>query len=460
MGGTLSALQAFRVPRSLLTIAKWALPIFEIVIGLSLLLTGGTTYKAAVLAAVLFLLAVTGLVLITLGRGEHPECHCFGAVNSRPIDGLTVVRNVIILALVSGLLLIPEWAGVVSVLAASDTTALTLLGVAILFVAWLSKLWSRQAKSEAELAELKRAFNAAEMGPAAARPIPAATLVDGSGRQVELVSLVTERAAVVLFVSGGCSGCHQVMPNVPLWRERLQGEVQLITIAIGDADRAREAYPDEAQAMLLDTKKQALNELGVAGTPAMFLLGMDGTVVAGPAHGAQEIKELMVSVLQAVGANLVAGVDHRTAQATRPQATIAVGDVLPAVSVNSSSGTGLLGDHLLDDEEQVLVAWRTGCPHCDAMVGDFAELPADGSVLLLTNDSPEKAVEAGLKVPVLQIKGMAMEHLLGVPGTPSAVTVRGGKVTKAASIGGAGVLSDVKYRGAQHAGADEDQLQR
>ena len=54
-------------------------------------------------------------------------------------------------------------------------------------------------------------------------------------------------------------------------------------------------------------EEQGYGRLGIPGTPTALLLGTNGTVAAGPAAGVPAIQELLATVVQALGVNLMTG---------------------------------------------------------------------------------------------------------------------------------------------------------
>jgi uncharacterized membrane protein YphA (DoxX/SURF4 family) len=78
----------------------WAIPVlpwFEMLLG-AVLVSGLARPVAAALAGVV-LLAFTGLMVLNLARGQRPPCACFGARSRRPIGPVSLVRNLVLLAL-------------------------------------------------------------------------------------------------------------------------------------------------------------------------------------------------------------------------------------------------------------------------------------------------------------------------------------------------------------------------
>lgn len=80
-------------PNVVVPVLPWA----EIVIG-AVLITQVGRVPAAV-AALILLLAFTGLVVFRLMQGRRPPCSCFGTWSAKPIGPWTVARNIVFIAL-------------------------------------------------------------------------------------------------------------------------------------------------------------------------------------------------------------------------------------------------------------------------------------------------------------------------------------------------------------------------
>ena len=87
------AAMRFGAPRLLVPV----LPAAEIVLGALLVAQIGGRWTA--LAALVLLLAFTAAVIGQLARGRTVPCACFGTASTRPVDLLTVARNLALCAL-------------------------------------------------------------------------------------------------------------------------------------------------------------------------------------------------------------------------------------------------------------------------------------------------------------------------------------------------------------------------
>ena len=79
------------------TIAIPTLPWVELAIGAALVLQ--LTRPVAAIAAIVLLVAFTGLIGLRLSQGRRPACACFGAWSAKPIGASHLSRNGVLLAL-------------------------------------------------------------------------------------------------------------------------------------------------------------------------------------------------------------------------------------------------------------------------------------------------------------------------------------------------------------------------
>jgi uncharacterized membrane protein YphA (DoxX/SURF4 family) len=93
-GATLGDL---RVPRAVIPVATYALPLVELAI--AVLLIPAATAPAAALAAAVLLAAFSTAISRVLARGEEVDCNCFGVVSFRQVDRTTVARDLALFAI-------------------------------------------------------------------------------------------------------------------------------------------------------------------------------------------------------------------------------------------------------------------------------------------------------------------------------------------------------------------------
>ena len=73
------------------------LPWVELAVGAVLVLQLGRPFAA--IAAIVLLVAFTGLIALRLSQGRRPACACFGAWSAKPIGASHLLRNAALLVL-------------------------------------------------------------------------------------------------------------------------------------------------------------------------------------------------------------------------------------------------------------------------------------------------------------------------------------------------------------------------
>lgn len=451
------------LPRAAREASKRVLPALEIGLGVLLLVSSGTLLTLVAWTATVLMLAFTLLIASSLARGERPACQCFGAASAEPISGWTLVRNVALLVLFGALAagLAPD-AGLVGALGnATDDTRSGVAVLALGTVAFLV-LWVRQDRLLATVGgtgAVATGLDPMQPPSKAEQPIPPLHLVSPEGTPVQLREMAHDKAQLLVYVSPTCSTCHQLVPLVTEWQEVLGVELDVRLVSIGNREDSAVAYPHQIDQMWIDDE-QGYGKLGIPGTPTALLLGTNGTIAAGPAAGVPAIQELLGTVVQALGVNLMTGAaqqshghdhDHDHGDPTREdqaQWVPEIGKAVPDLTVVLEDGTVAPYAEALEDlsaaagvDTLTVVAWSHDCGWCDEVLDDVRRASAGGDVVLVVSQDISTAREQGFTGPVLQVLAPATAvEAVGVPGTPAAVPVRDGVVAGLGGIGGTHVL--------------------
>jgi uncharacterized membrane protein YphA (DoxX/SURF4 family) len=80
-------------PSVTISVVPWA----ELCVGAALI--AGLVRPVAAVAALVMLVAFTGLIGLRLAEGKRPACACFGAWSSTPIGPMHLVRNGVLIVL-------------------------------------------------------------------------------------------------------------------------------------------------------------------------------------------------------------------------------------------------------------------------------------------------------------------------------------------------------------------------
>ncbi|HTU95929.1 MAG TPA: MauE/DoxX family redox-associated membrane protein, partial [Solirubrobacteraceae bacterium] len=298
--GSREAVRDFGVPGRFAGVVGGLLPVGELAVGISLLITPAARFGA--LGAAILLLAFIAAIGAAIAAGREPDCHCFGQVHSAPAGPRTLARNAGLLV-VAGFVVIGGWRhpGVSATHWAAAVPAPWLVAIAagviiaalISFQVWFSlQLLDQNGRTISRLTELEGALalltgGGAEGGLAqedetlgaglsgaglpVGSPAPEFVLSDVDGGRHSLASLRadTEPGALLLvFSDAACGPCESLMPEVAAWQRRGAGALATVVIAAGDRDANRAKARDHGLGLVLLQEQREVAELYQAlGTP-------------------------------------------------------------------------------------------------------------------------------------------------------------------------------------------------
>ena len=453
------AVDGFTVLPSPVRRAAGAVPFVEVALGVLLLVASGALLTAATWVATALLLVFTVLVAATLARGERPACQCFGVAGTEPISAWTLTRNVALTlgfgALAAG---VAPGAGLVGALGGASDDARSLFAALALGTVAVVVLWVRQDRLATQLRTrggTATATEAPQPDSLAQQDIPDLALVPPSGESVRLAEMARERAQLLVYVSPTCSTCHQLVPLVSDWQELLGAELDVRLVSIGSRADSAAVYPHQVDQMWFD-EDLGYRKLGIPGTPTAMLLGTNGTIAAGPAAGVPAIQELLGTVVQALGVNLMTGAaqqshgGHDPSREDQAQWVPEPGRAVPDLTVAREDGTVSSYAEALAELAQpggtlTTLAWSHTCSWCDEVLDDVRRASARGDVVLVVSEDIATVRAQGITGPVLRVMAPAAAvEAVGVPGTPGAVPVRNGVVAGLGGVGGPHVLEVIE----------------
>ena len=451
--GAATAATNLGVPRGAAKGAATTASVLELAAA-GLLLTPLFLAGAALAAALL--LVFTTAVALTLRRGEHPDCHCFGTLHSTPVGWMTLVRNLVLLGgaavVVAGANRWPAstvWHDVSSlsadaiigiVVAVVLTVAVVLEGRLILSILKQNgRLLLRLDELEARLAGDGHAA-AHEAHPPAGLPVgtmaPEFALADLTGGTVSSADLLAKGLPVMLiFGDPNCAPCGELLPEVAAWQ---RDEAQRLTVALiskGDVlANVEKAAQHDLATVLLQKDDEVAVSFGYIGTPGAVRLAADGTVASPVVAGAQAIRSLVRSA---------------TCQSPEPEqpAVPTIGTPAPEIHLPSLTGDAI-DLRSFRGADAALLFWNPSCGFCKKMLAELREWdgarpPGPPSLLVVSTGSPEANQDlAELRsAVVLDETGKAM-RAFGATGTPMAIRIDAdGQVASAMQIGSTAVLS-------------------
>lgn len=298
--GSAEAMVGFGVPTALVPLAAHTLPWFEIALAVGLILD--TTTAVAALGTMLLFAAFTIGAYRVVVAGKDLDCHCFGQLQSGPVDRTTVWRN---LALTISAGLVFWWAQFRATESFTEQLAWVHIAVgvvAILFLAqgwFVAHLWKAQATLQARINELQQQVTARGAITFAAYSF-ADTVGDLSVTNADDVysgvSTLHEigTPSLLMFVSSRCRPCIAIMPDVARWQHELSESVRITTIFRGAKDEilflAEELH---LTGVFFNDSEELDTAMQVGGTPAAVLIDSDGMVRHETALGSGAIQGLI-----------------------------------------------------------------------------------------------------------------------------------------------------------------------
>ena len=263
--GVRRALGDFGVRREFI---RWVAPLL---IGAELALVPAlivpASAAAAGWAALVFVAALTGVIIWNIGHGRRPDCHCFGRLSAGAVGLSTVGRNALLAV------------GALAVgLGGRNGWFLVAIGV-IATGLWLGPPTRRRWNQR----------TGAKVAPF--------SLSDGNGGTWTLDDLVGRaRPLLLVFTQPGCGACQFLMPDIARWQA--DGRTTVAVVTGGPevepaADLALDSPPP-----LMDSKRRVFAGFSIDATPAAVLIDRDGRLEAKPAFGAGEIENLVARAVE------------------------------------------------------------------------------------------------------------------------------------------------------------------
>lgn len=394
-----------------------------------LLLTPLAELGAIIAAALLFVFTVA--MLVTLGRGEHPACHCFGDLHSAPIGWKTVTRNVVLIAVAAFVLFgferwpasrVSDWLENASGMEVALGVGFLLLLIAVVVEGFaIVGILRQNGRLILRLDALESAGPTPSQGhrhaglPIGAEP-PRFSLPDLDGVERTLDDMRRPGIRTLLvFTDPGCGPCTALMPDIATWQQDLDLELTVVLISRGSVERNREeADRLGLDRILIQEDDEVATSFRYEGTPGAVLIAANGLIAS---H--------LVS-----GADLVRGLVRTTCSPDNGAPTTReVGSVAPEVRLSSLAGESFsLRD--LKGREVVLLFWDPGCGFCDRMYADLRDWDStrhDSAphLVVVTRGSVEanERLRDLSSTVVIDPSGSGVMRHFGAAGTPTAVKI-------------------------------------
>jgi len=468
--GTRQAAADLGVPGRLTGVAAAVLPVIELAVAL-LLVPASTARPAAAVGAVA-LVAFTGLVVLNLARGRRPDCHCFGALSTKPISGWSVVRNVGLLA-VAVVVAVSDGGRSLAAYTAAQLvvgTVLVVLAGAVAVLTWaLFHLLRQHGRLLLRVEELEQRPVGAAPGPAAPAPhqhqhpqpdglpvgsdAPAFSLEGLHGETMTLAALrAAGKPVLLVFSDPACGPCTTLAPDIARWQQEQADRLRVVLVSSGPADKNRAKAAEHGLVdVLLDPDRAVATSFRFNGTPGAVLVDIRGQIASPVVSGGPAITALVERVTKGVPVQLGSGPSHLHEPAPQPAPPapkgLPVGAPAPEFRLPTVGG----GEAALSEfrgGEVVVLFWNPRCGFCERMLPDLLRWEQDDGgpdrpalLVVSTGDEAANAAQGFTSTVLLDAAGSVMSAY-GADGTPMAVRLDGdGRVISSLGIGAPGVTA-------------------
>lgn len=456
LDGARAAVRNFGVPDDLAEGVAYALPIVEIGFAI-LLLPVFTAWFGAIGTFVLLAVFIGGMIW-QLGKGNAPDCHCFGAIHSEPVSWKSLVRNIVFAALAFALVAqgyynqglgFTELSIEMAIQLIFGIAFAALLGIAVFYLKKISEQ-QVQIMRRIEVLEVlshegghavkRDDVSAPQDGlPIGAIP-PKFRLRDLIGRWTTSGELIARgRPMLFLFVSPTCTPCTALLPEIEEWQKELRESVDFVVFSSGDPALNAEKFGGKSfKQILLQDEREVAELYRTQWTPAAIFVNYRGVIGSAPAVGDAAIRELIAKIKAGEPTKLFALAEPAEGDGVK------IGDEVPPFALadiheNPVSSEDLRGRTTL------IAYWSMNCGFCSRMMEnlvawDQGRAADDPALLVFSQGKPEDHADFGLKSPIVIEEGNKTAELLGMPGTPSAVLVNEeGRVVSQVAVGEANI---------------------
>jgi len=285
--GSREALKGFRVPDGLVSVGAILLPLAELATAISLIPPASAQWGGV--AALLLLSGFIVGISAAMIRGEAPDCHCFGQIQSEPAGRSTLVRNLLLAAVAA--FVVAEGPGPSITAWVGDRTAAELVAVlagiaAVILGVVSASLWRDRRDLTESLENAQKQLAAVPPGLPIGTLAPDFILSSTSGEKVSLADLRSRgKPTVLVFVSPDCGPCSELFPEVVRWHRALADEITLALVSSGTAEENRKAVGNGDTNVLLQEEYEVTTAYRVASTPTTVVVNPDGRIASPPASG-------------------------------------------------------------------------------------------------------------------------------------------------------------------------------
>ncbi|MDO5739055.1 MAG: hypothetical protein Q4P07_02785 [Ornithinimicrobium sp.] len=253
------------------------------------------TYRAGALLALALFIGFWVVVVRAMGFDPRPTCGCFGQIGDHRINGRTVARNTLLVALavVAATLAVlgPAAGALVLDFTRNDllwsVLALALAAVAVMI---LGSSGSTPTSRRQHSPQIDEAMELDEDDYVRVS-IPDAVLLDRDNKVVNLRHLARTGAQLLVLVNCWCGTTLSSIDRLPAWRERLP-QLRVHLIFATDSPFSAPQLDGLAD-VWWDPGARAYQALAAGSSPSAVVLGADGLLAGGPVDGLEAVEDLL-----------------------------------------------------------------------------------------------------------------------------------------------------------------------
>jgi protein-disulfide isomerase/uncharacterized membrane protein YphA (DoxX/SURF4 family) len=455
--GSRAAVAGFGVPAKFAPVLGTLLPLVELAVAAALFLSLSARLGALAAAALLATFAVA--IARSIGRGEAPECHCFGQLHSEPAGGSALARNLGLMALAVFVAVAgwgdagssaTAWIGRLSGLGVLAVATGLVLAVLATITGWaLLGLLRQNGRLLVRIDELEARLDASG-APPARRPYhglplgaaaPAFSLTGLYGDSVTLASLTAADVPVLLvFTDPNCGPCNTLMALISGWQRDHAGRLTIAVLTRGSvAENLVKVREHGIVSVWIDAGLQVYKAYQINGTPGAVLIDPQARIASAAVAGPDAIADLVGA---ATNAPIVPVIDVPVARPAQ-WGTPPVGAPAPSLDLRDSSGEPV--PLAVPDRDTLVLFWNPRCGFCEQMLDEvraFERSAVNPRLLLVSSGSADENEEQGLAAPIALDREFAAGTAFGATGTPSAILIdRQGRVASGLAVGAPQVMA-------------------
>lgn len=125
---------------------------------------------------------------------------------------------------------------------------------------------------------------------------------DTVGNKITLSDFRGDKSILLVFWATWCGYCAKELPDLKTFTQENKDKIKVLVVASGEIKEVVKDYIKEHDinfTMLLDEERKIWNLYGVRGTPAHFLIGLDGNVITmRPGLAVMSDLKIMLSMLR------------------------------------------------------------------------------------------------------------------------------------------------------------------